>query len=312
MRDARAMPHLSSDALHLLKAQSNVVAAWQPGAPSHEAMTRAVAKGQWRRMAHGVFLAAPGPALDEQYLWAAALYGGASGMLSGQAALVAHGWTVERRCDIDVLVRRSTHAYSEGKPEWLRLHRTTVMPRVAKGGIPRARVPSATIDAAAWADTDAESELIVISVLRQRLATGTELSSELEDRPSVKRRKKVLTLIEEFDSGITSMNELRFARLCREHGIREPDRQVRRRDSRGKLRRIDVYWDAEGVVVEIDGVGHSDLEVEMDDDYRQNSLVISGDRIFLRVSTATLRHDSDTFITQLKAAHEQGRMLHHG
>lgn len=299
-------PRLSPQAVRLLADQSSVIAAWQAYAPSHEAMSRAVKRGEWRNLAPGVFLSTPAPAQDEQYLWAAALSCGTSGMLSGQAALNAHGWKGERRGPIDVVAHPGANARAKAKPTWIRLHRTTVMPRAAKGGIPRARPPRATIDAAAWAESDEEAEMIVVSVLQQRLVTGRELSNELADLPVVNRRRKVLEIIDEFDSGITSMNELRFARLCREHGIREPDRQVRRRDSRGDLRRLDVYWDAEGVVVEIDGIGHNELAEEMDDDFRQNSLVISGDRRFLRVSTAKLRHDPDEFIGQLVDALEQG------
>jgi len=168
-------------------------------------------------------------------------------------------------------------------------------------------MPAATAHAAAWAGSDQEAEFIVISVLQQRLTTTRELINELSDRPSLMRRSTILKCVEEFEDGITSMNELHFARLCRKYGIREPDRQVWRRDGKRRPRRLDVYWEAEGVVVEIDGTGHLDTAVVLDDNYRQNSIVLHGDRVFLRVSTLTLRYNAAEFMLQLIEALDQGR-----
>lgn len=102
-----------------------------------------------------------------------------------------------------------------------------------------------------------------------------------------------------------SMGELDFARLCRRYGIRKPDRQVPRRSRRGR-RRIDAYFDAERVVVEIDGIGHVDPAQWMDDHERQNDIVIQGDRTFLRVSTWVLRYEPEWFMEQLRRALGQG------
>ena len=61
-----------------------------------------------------------------------------------------------------------------------------------------------------------------------------------------------------------------------------------RRKSRRAPRFLDCYWDAERVVVEIDGAGHADIEVMRDDHERQNDVVLQGDRIFPRVFTWVL------------------------
>ena len=299
------VPHLSPQALSLLSGQANVIASWQPGAPSQQAMLRAANSGLWTKLTSRVFYAAPDDPGEDQYRWAGALHCGPNAMLSGQAALACHGWKGERAGAIDVLVHASAKARS--LPAWLRLRRTRFMPRAAKGGIPRARPQAATVHAAAWARTDREAEFIIISVLQQRLVTVRDIVNELADLPVIPRRARILTTADEYDHGITSMNELHFARLCRKYGIREPDRQVWRRDGKRRPRRLDVFWDEEGVVVEIDGIGHLDQMVRMDDDFRQNCMVLTGDRIFLRVSTLALRHWPDDFMTQLIAALEQGR-----
>lgn len=223
-------------------------------------------------------------------------------MLSGQAALVCHGWTGNRSGPIDVLadLRHTTRV-----PAWMRVHRTTIMPRASKGGIPRAIPQAATIDAASWARTAREAEFLVLSVLSQKLCTSHDLERVLADRPSVKHRRLLLGVIKEFRDGVHSMGELDFSRLCREYGIRKPDRQVWRYGARGERRRLDVYFDAEGVVVEIDGIGHTDLETWIDDQERQNEVVISGDRLFLRVSNLALRYEPEVFMDQLQRALRQ-------
>lgn len=102
-----------------------------------------------------------------------------------------------------------------------------------------------------------------------------------------------------------SISEMDFSRLCREFGIRQPDRQIPRRSRRG-IRRLDVYFDAERVVVEIDGIGHADPENWLDDHERQNDIVIQGDRTFLRVSTWVIKYEPEYFMEQLALALGKG------
>ncbi len=289
------MPQLSASAQELLTAQSNVIATWQAGAPSARAMVRAHRLGQWREITSKVYAAGPGDLTDSQYLWAAALHFGPDSMLSGQAALVEHGWTGARD-GIDVLVPRGANPRSGS--HWMTVHRTTVMPSASKTGIPRAVPAAATIDAVAWARTDREAQFLVVSVLQQRLCEPGDLERLLKDRPTTGRRGLILATVAEFVDGVTTMGELDFKRLCEEYGIRAPDRQVWRTVD-GKRRRLDCYWVAEGVVVEIDGIGHLDVEQAADDQERQNGVVLSQDGIVLRVMNLVLRYEPEVFMGQL-------------
>jgi very-short-patch-repair endonuclease len=139
-------------------------------------------------------------------------------------------------------------------------------------------------------------------VLQQNLVTADKLKRLLAAQHRCVRRALISEVISDFTGGITTMGERDFAALCRAHQIRTPDRQVRRKDSSGKSRYLDVYFDAERVVVEIDGLGHLDPDQWIDDLGRQNDLVLGGDRIVLRVSTWEVKHDADRFIQQLKTA----------
>lgn len=143
-------------------------------------------------------------------------------------------------------------------PEWIRVHRTSRLLKTPKGGMPRSRPGDACVDAAAWARSDREALFIVITCLNKRLVTARDLERALRDRPNLRRRNQVLEAAAEFSGGAMSVGEVDFSRLCRKFGIRPPDRQVRRKSTRG-TRCVDAYWDAERVVVEIDGAGHADI-----------------------------------------------------
>lgn len=202
------MPELSTEATELLTTQANVIATWQVEVPSSRAMARAYRRGLWQRLTPRVYAAGPAEPTDEQTLWAAALHFGSGSMLSGQAALTCHGWTGERAGNIDILVPRSVNP--RHVPNGHTVHRTTVMPRQARRGIPRAVPAAATVDAVAWARTNREAGFLVVSVLQQQVCDADDLERVLRDRPTTARRSRVLATVAEFRDGVTTMGELRL------------------------------------------------------------------------------------------------------
>ena len=116
------------------------------------------------------------------------------------------------------------------------------------------------------------------------------------------RRQLILETIADFTKGITTMGERDFANICREYGIREPDRQVRRKDASGHSRYLDAYFEAERVVVEVDGLGHTALDVWLDDHVKQNERMIAGERVFLRTSNVALKWEPWVIMDQLRRA----------
>ena len=65
---------------------------------------------------------------------------------------------------------------------------------------------------------------------------------------------------------------------------------------------LDVAWEDVGLVVEIDGSQHQWGVAATDDQFRQNELVIAGDRV-LRMTLMGLRLDPERFMDQVCAAH---------
>lgn len=286
-------PRLSTNVIELLTAQSNVIAVWQ--LDDGRAARRAHALGHWRELTPRVYAAAPSEPTEEQLIWAAALHAGPLGRLAGQAALFGSGWEHDVARPFDVVVPAELNP---GCPEWITLHRTTRVLTSPKGGMPRTPPAQACLDAVVWCRTDREAVFVLITALKENVVEPPDLLRELKNRPTMPRRHLVSETVDEFTGGAMSMGELDFAKLCREYGIRPPDRQVRRKSAQG-TRFLDCYWDAERVVVEIDGAGHADIEVMRDDHERQNDVVLQGDRIFLRVFTWVLRYEPEVFMSQL-------------
>lgn len=283
----------------MLTAQEGVIATWQAGAPDRRAMLRAHRQGHWQQITTRVYSASPSDPDEAQKAWACVLHHGPDAMLSGPSALALSGWSGGIGEPLDVLVGVDCRRCG---PEWIRPRRQDYRPGVIKDGIPRAVVEAAAIDAASWAHSERQAAFFILSVLQQELTEAPQLLRVLQDRPKLPRRRLILETIADFAKGITTLGERDFARICHEYGIREPDRQVRRKDADGRARYLDVYFDEERVVVEVDGLGHLALDVWMDDQVKQNERMISGDRIFLRTSNVALKWEPWVIMDQLRRA----------
>ena len=62
-----------------------------------------------------------------------------------------------------------------------------------------------------------------------------------------------------------------------------------------------MYFEEHGLVVEIDGAGHLWGLKSVDDNLRENAVVIGGDRV-LRVNVIGLRLDEHAFMEQVREA----------
>jgi hypothetical protein len=234
---------------------------------------------------------------NEALLWRAVWESGSGAVLDGVAALCASGlkgFTAER-VDVSVPANNRSH-----RVEGVRLHRRRDVGPVINVGPPRVRPEVATIRAALWARSDRQAALIVCLVVQQRLVPPERLLSAWQ---LVKRKQRPLIglVIRDVCDGANSLGELDFARLCRGYGLPEPSRQVVRTLPGGRVY-LDVAWEEIGLVVEIDGGHHALALSPVDDALRQNSVVLSGDRV-LRIPVLGLRLAPDAFMRQVVAAH---------
>lgn len=103
--------------------------------------------------------------------------------------------------------------------------------------------------------------------------------------------------------GAQSFAEIDIGTLCREAGIRPPDRQTFRLDRDGRRRYLDCTWRLSHermLVLEIDGSFHLLVENWWRDKKRERSLV-SWDRLVLRCSSPEIRLEPQGIIDDLVA-----------
>ena len=171
---------------------------------------------------------------------------------------------------------------------------------VVLGAAPRIRPAVALLQAAFWARTDREAALMVVAPLQQRLTPAADVLSALERVRRDRRRRLVGELVREFVDGIHSLNELDLARLCRDAGLPEPDRQVVLRRPGGAYY-LDARWTRWRLVAEVDGVQHLALDHWVSDLRRHNEIALSGS-VVLRISSVGLRLEPHRELTTIERA----------
>jgi len=82
-------------------------------------------------------------------------------------------------------------------------------------------------------------------------------------------------------------------RMCRDHGLALPGRQLKRLDADGRMRFTDCEWrlpDGRVIVLEVDGSFHMDSQQWEDDLARQRQLS-APDRLMVRCTARELREE---------------------
>ncbi|WP_034610794.1 hypothetical protein [Cellulomonas sp. URHD0024] len=223
--------------------------------------------------------------------------------LGGVTALIAcglHG--IADDGDIHIAAPKSSHPVPA--PIGVRVHETRRWrdDDVTTEGIVRMTAEAATVQAALWARTDREAALLLVSPIQQRLTSVSAVAGALDLVRRDRRRTLLRGLLHEIDSGVASLNELDFAAHCRRRGLPEPDRQVVV-DAGGRAY-LDVRWSRWRVTVEIDGIGHLQLDRWVEDSLRHNEIALLGD-VVLRIPSLGLRLDPSKHLDAVERALRQ-------
>jgi very-short-patch-repair endonuclease len=295
---------LSDDFNWLLRCQDDVVSWRQACAHLHEEVVRRrVNGGRWQRPCHGVIVAHNGPLTAEQREWAALLTAGPGAVLAGTTAARRGGLRGYDSDSIHVLVpatRRVNRRAYRGLP--VASHRSsTLLPVEKVGRPPRTHIARSLVDAAQWAHSDNAARAIVAAGFQQRLVRLDEISATVHRLPRARRRRLVLQTAIDASGGAHSVAEADLARLCRRHRLPTPTHQQPRRDSQGRHRWLDAYWQEWRLHVEVDGAHHMEVREWWADMQRQNALWVAGERV-LRFPNWALRHRPDDVAGQIRAA----------
>jgi uncharacterized protein DUF559 len=231
--------------------------------------------------------------------WTAVLEVGSQAALDGVTALQAAGLKGFDEPLLHVSMPKS------GRPRsWpgARIHETRRRQPgdLAGSGVPRTRPAIAAVRGALWAVSDRQAALVFVMAVQQRLVAVDALAMAMDDVKRHRRRRLLLAVLGDLRDGAESLGELDFARLCRDAGLPEPDRQVLHDRPHGRAF-VDAEWTEYGLIVEIDGIHHAEAPAQIADALRQNDLATKGSTV-LRIPVLALRTDPAGFLTQIRTA----------
>ncbi|MGH8894178.1 MAG: hypothetical protein ACRDWY_12885 [Actinomycetes bacterium] len=165
-----------------------------------------------------------------------------------------------------------------------------------KGGLRLHSVERSAVDAATWSRSGRTACGVLAATVQQRLTTADRLLAELDVVGRVWGRRLMRGAVADIAGGSEALSEIDFVRFCRHRGLPEPVRQSVRRDAAGRRRYLDVEWrlpDGRSLIVEIDGVGHVDVDRWYEDLLRTAELVAGGSAEPLRLPALAVRLEPD-------------------
>jgi len=255
--------------------------------------------GRWQRIGDQSVCVHTGPLSQRAKHWAAVFQGGPRAQLDGASALVESGLARFELDRVRVSVPRGAKVRRSRECD-IRQTRRWSASDLAVGGVPRTRPEVAAVRAGLWARSDRQAVLVVTMAVQQGITTAEAIGRQLIRVRRDRRRLLLHALVNDLLDGARSLGELEIGDELARRGLPRPDRQVLRKDRRGRYF-LDLYWSEWKLVVEIDGIHHIWAENVVGDALRQNALVLDGDTV-LRLPLLGLRLEPDEFLDQIEQA----------
>ncbi|NNM47667.1 hypothetical protein [Knoellia koreensis] len=239
----------------------------------------------------------------QQRQWIAVLHAGDRAMLGGLSALAWWGLKNWVRDEITVVVQNPLSYEPVEGVVFFRTRRDLDRLRHPTKAMPVSRVEPAALLFAAYDRSSRTAKGLLAAVVQQRLTTPERLLEELEELSTLRRSRMLRTALHDISGGAQSLSEMDVRRLCVRAGLRPPNRQVQRMDSRGQRRFTDCEWDlpdGRTLVLEVDGGFHMEVEHWEDDLQRQRRLT-TDKRTVVRCTARELRDEADAVAADLLA-----------
>lgn len=244
-----------------------------------DAIRRLLTGGRWTSLHRGVHLIEPGPAQLSARIWAAHLALGPAGVVGGTTA--ARYWGLDEA--IIPPGEPITMVMPDGCSRRARGVRVTRVPMPELLAHPARIPPVLTIEhtvlsAVADARTDYAAVEVILRACRLRLTTPDRLLAVAATRPRLRRRGLLVQICAEVRDGVTSELEKRYrSHVARPHGL--PPGHTQAPAEVGPRRRgyRDVLYEAQAVIVELDGrLGHEQESEVLRDQERDNHATLTG------------------------------------
>lgn len=272
-------------------------------------------RGRYRKLLPGVLAEAGAPDRWEARAMAALLAVGGEVVLARGSAARVLGLDVPRPAleGLHLLVRQRTFPTLSG----VTVHRTrnlTDEDVVRTGPLATTSAPRTIVDLACELGPVALRRTVADAV-RRGLTGPTELRTLSRRLGRVRGKRQLLALVDELsplDRDCRSELETRFLRLMRGEGLAPTAMNHPVEDADGRRRVIDAVYLPERVPVELDSrLAHGTLLDWHDDLRRENAVVLTGWRPFLRFSWADVTQRPGEVVADVRralAAASRGRL----
>jgi hypothetical protein len=263
--------------------------------------------GRWQQPCRGVVVAHSGPLTDAQILRVAIVWAGRGAALAGLTAARLQGFRgfEEKASPVHLLLPAARTARDTPPPFPVVVHYSrnlTVADIHPVRQPPQTRIARSLVDAAAWMATDRGAQAVVAAGVQQRLVRAADLVAELDRNERLHRRRLLKTTLADIAGGAQALSELDFTRLVvRQFNLPEPDRQVPRRDGKGRRRWLDACWEKARLVAEIDGAAHIDALQYWDDMDRANDLTLENYHV-MRFPAWVVRYQPEHVAAKIRRA----------
>ncbi len=248
--------------------------------------------GRWASRSGEVVSTTTGPLSPDQRLWLGVLHGGPSAMVGGLSAAAVHGLKHWERPEITILVANPMSFEPLPGFRFFRTRRPFKR-LIAPGELPLCRVEPAVLLFAAYEPHLRTALGAITATVQQRMTTAEKLTGWLDQLAPLRRAKDVRDLLGDVSGGAHSMSEIDLRKACRAYGVRPPDGQRPRTDSRGRRRYTDAEWrlaDGRTLVLEVDGGFHDD-PTQATLDRRRNRQLTTATRAVIQCSAWEIRHE---------------------
>ena len=302
-----AISDASSDLCQLAKRQQGVATRIQLsdlGFNQH-AIRAQIAARRWQPWGFHVVILHNFEPTRQQLMWAAVLDAGYPAALASHTALELHGLKpfAQEAGQLHLLIERGAKVTAHPMIVVHESRRLEPAYHTEVAGLPCTAAPRSAIDAAAWQPWPRFACALLAAVVQQRLCTVDELEHAMRYVGRVRHKAHMREALRDIRGGSEALSEIDLVRLCRRYGLREPDRQVKRTDRKGRIRYLDAEWkleDGRRVVLEVDGSHHFEVESWQADMRRERAVVIGGANV-LRATSIEVRVEPKQLISDLLA-----------
>jgi len=252
-----------------------------------------IAAGRWAERSPMVISTTTGQLSREQMMWLGVLHAGPQALVGGLTAAEVAGLRNWHRDEVTVLIPDELEVEDVPGIDFHRTRRRLDLMRSPGPGLPVCRVEPAILLFGAYQRSRRTAQGAVAAVVQQRLSEPVALIHWVNAMRPLRWAPMFREVIGDIAGGSQSVAELDVVRMCRDHGLALPGRQLKRLDADGRMRFTDCEWrlpDGRVIVLEVDGSFHMDSQHWEDDLARQRHLS-APDRLMVRCTARELREE---------------------